>query len=154
MDAKDGILPRRVLKTDEANTPTPKELADYEAERMLYYTAVTRAKHNLNIFSFKHNSTFTDELLSKPSKPQIKSHARKNYLLSKSAQSQLVSQKKVVEDEYQEKLEEIKTSGHLKHKTYGDGRVINFNGDTIEVAFPNKTAKCKLKFMMENGLIL
>jgi DNA helicase-2/ATP-dependent DNA helicase PcrA len=144
MDAKDGILPQTM----------GSELPDYEVERHLYYIGVTRAKNNLNIFSFKDNSIFTDELLGKSNKPFIKSHARKNFLLSKSAQSQITDKKTVVESEYLNKLEEIKNSGYIKHKTYGEGKVVGLNGDTIEIVFPNKTAKCKLKFMMENGLIL
>jgi DNA helicase-2/ATP-dependent DNA helicase PcrA len=152
MDARDGILPLHpVYDKDKA---TSVELASFEADMQLYLTAVTRAKNHLNIFSFKHHSIFTDMLLGKSNKPEIRSHARKNLLLSKSAQSQVVSKKTVVESEYQDKLEEIKSSGHVKHKTYGDGKVIAFNGDTLEIAFPSKTAKCKLKFMMENGLIL
>jgi DNA helicase-2/ATP-dependent DNA helicase PcrA len=152
MDARDGILPLHpVYEKDKA---TSVELASFEADMQLYLTAVTRAKTHLNIFSFKHHSIFTDMLLGKSNKPEIRSHARKNLLLSKSAQSQVVSKKTVVESEYQDKLEEIKSSGHVKHKTYGDGKVIAFNGDTLEIAFPSKTAKCKLKFMMENGLIL
>jgi DNA helicase-2/ATP-dependent DNA helicase PcrA len=144
MDAKDGILPNTLDKSD----------ATYETERRLYQIGVTRAKNSLSIFSFKNNSVFTDELLGKSNKPVIKSHARKNLLLSKSAQSQSMAKKQVVESEYLNKLEEIKNSGHIKHKTYGDGKVVSYNGDTLEIVFPNKTAKCKLKFMMENGLIL
>jgi DNA helicase-2/ATP-dependent DNA helicase PcrA len=144
MDAKDGILPQEVSK----------ESPLYEKERSIYSIGVTRAKTNLNIFSFKNKSMFTDELLGKNNKPVVKSHARKNFLLSKSAQSQITSKKTVVEAEYLNKLEEIKNSGHIKHKTYGDGRVVAYNGDTLEIVFQNKTAKCKLKFMMENGLIL
>jgi DNA helicase-2/ATP-dependent DNA helicase PcrA len=152
MDAKDGIFPKyAVYDIDKA---TSKELAGFEADMQLYLTAVTRAKTHLNVFSFKRHSIFTDMLLGKSNKPEIRSHARKNLLLSKSAQSQVVSKKTVVESEYQDKLEEIKSSGHVKHKTYGDGKVIAFYGDTLEIAFPSKTAKCKLKFMMENGLIL
>jgi DNA helicase-2/ATP-dependent DNA helicase PcrA len=152
MDAKDGILPENVVK--DRKKATNDELRAFDEERHTYYTGVTRAKNHLNIFSFKYNSVFTDEFLGKSNKPEIKSHARKNILLSKSAQSQVAVKKTVVESEYQDKLEEIKNSGHVKHKTYGDGKVIAFNGDTLEIAFPSKTAKCKLKFMMENGLIL
>jgi hypothetical protein len=152
MDAKDGILPENVVK--DRKKATNDELRAFDEERHTYYTGVTRAKNHLNIFSFKYNSVFTDEFLGKSNKPEIKSHARKNILLSKSAQSQVAVKKTVVESEYQDKLEEIKNSGLVKHKTYGDGKVIAFNGDTLEIAFPSKTAKCKLKFMMENGLIL
>jgi DNA helicase-2/ATP-dependent DNA helicase PcrA len=152
MDARDGILP--LYPVYDKDKATSKELASFENDMQLYLTAVTRAKTHLNIFSFKHHSIFTDMLLGKSNKPEIRSHARKNLLLSKSAQSQVVSKKTVVESEYQNKLEEIKSSGHVKHKTYGDGKVIAFNGDTLEIAFPSKTAKCKLKYMMENGLIL
>jgi DNA helicase-2/ATP-dependent DNA helicase PcrA len=144
MDIKDGILPQTLDKTT----------AMYESERRRYQTAVTRAKNSLNIFSFKNDSVFTDELLGKTNKPVVKSHARKNLLLSKSAQSQSQAKKQVVESEYLNKLEEIKNSGHIKHKTYGEGKVLSYNGDTLEIVFPNKTAKCRLKFMMENGLIL
>jgi DNA helicase-2/ATP-dependent DNA helicase PcrA len=152
MDAKDGIFPINVIK--ERDKATDKELEDYDKDRLLFRDAVTSATENLNLFSFKKESAFIYELLGKSNKPEIRSHARKNLLLSKSAQSQIVSKKTVVDSEYQDKLEEIKTSGQVKHKTYGEGKVIAFYGDTLEIAFPSKTAKCKLKFMMENGLIL
>jgi DNA helicase-2/ATP-dependent DNA helicase PcrA len=152
MDAKDGIFPETLIK--DRDKATSDELRAYEEERRLYYVGVTRAKNHLNIFSFKNKSIFTDELLGKNNKPVIRSHARKNILLSKSAHSQIPEKKTVVESEYLNKLEEIKNSGHVKHKTFGEGKVISLNGDTLEIAFPNKTAKCKLKFMMENGLIL
>jgi DNA helicase-2/ATP-dependent DNA helicase PcrA len=152
MDAKDGIFPENVVK--DRDKATRDELKEYEEERRLYYVGITRAKNQLNIFSFKNKSAFTDELLEKSNKPMIRSHARKNLLLSKSAQSQIIAQKVVLESEYLNKLEEIKSSGHVKHKTYGDGKILALNGDTLEIAFANKTAKCKLKFLMENGLIL
>jgi DNA helicase-2/ATP-dependent DNA helicase PcrA len=152
MDAKDGIFPETLIK--DRDKATSDELRAYEEERRLSYVGVTRAKNHLNIFSFKNKSIFTDELLGKNNKPVIRSHARKNILLSKSAHSQIPEKKTVVESEYLNKLEEIKNSGHVKHKTFGEGKVISLNGDTLEIAFPNKTAKCKLKFMMENGLIL
>jgi DNA helicase-2/ATP-dependent DNA helicase PcrA len=152
MDAKDGIFPSNPIK--ERDKATEEELKIFDEEKHLYRDGVASAKEHLNIFSFKRESLFTDELLGKTYKPEIRSHARKNLLLSKSAQSQIVAKKPVVESEYRHKLEEIKTSGQVKHKTYGEGKVIAFNGDTLEIAFPSKTAKCKLKFMMENGLIL
>jgi DNA helicase-2/ATP-dependent DNA helicase PcrA len=152
MDAKDGIFPENAVK--DRDKATRDELKEYEEERRLYYVGITRAKNQLNIFSFKNKSAFTDELLEKSNKPMIRSHARKNLLLSKSAQSQIIAQKVVLESEYLNKLEEIKSSGHVKHKTYGDGKILALNGDTLEIAFANKTAKCKLKFLMENGLIL
>jgi DNA helicase-2/ATP-dependent DNA helicase PcrA len=98
MDAKDGILPENVIK--DTKKATSEELKIFEDERKLYHVAVSRAKNHLNIFSFKYNSIFTDELLGKSNKPIIKSHARKNILLSKSAQSQVTVKKTVVESEY------------------------------------------------------
>jgi DNA helicase-2/ATP-dependent DNA helicase PcrA len=152
MDAKDGVFPEKVIK--DRKTAQADEIKEYEEERRLYYVGVTRAKNHLNIFSFKNNATFTYELLGKSTKPEVRQHARKNLLLSKSAFTQSAAKRTVTESEYLDKLEEIRSTGKFKHKTYGEGKAIGFDGDTIEVQFANKKAKCKLKFMMENGLII
>lgn len=63
------------------------------------------------------------------------------------------SGKTVTDQAYREKLEEIRTTGRVKHKTFGEGMVVSADGDTLEIRFKTKTAKCKLRFMMENGII-
>lgn len=55
--------------------------------------------------------------------------------------------------EYVENLEEIQTTGYVKHKLYGEGMVLSIKGDVLEIEFSEKTAKCKLRFMMEHKLI-
>ncbi len=130
----------------------------YEEERRLFYVGVTRAKNNLCIFSFRDGATFSRELLGKEDKQVMES--KENQPAKKRTQSQINSlQKKpnkriVTEAEYLDKLEEIQTTGYINHKTYGEGMLRSMNGDTLEIEFQSKTTKCKLKFMMEHGLIV
>jgi DNA helicase-2/ATP-dependent DNA helicase PcrA len=153
----------------------------YEEQRRLYYVAVTRAKNNLNIFSFKDKSTLTYELLGKEKIKHAgfgtygtgangygrsrfggtgfdKSGLRPTGSVSGFGKQTKLSQqhksgKTVTDQAYREKLEEILTTGHVKHKTFGEGTLVSADGDTLEIRFKTKTAKCKLRFMMENGII-
>jgi DNA helicase-2/ATP-dependent DNA helicase PcrA len=136
LDAIDGIFPENVIRN--RNQASLEERKVYEEQRRLYYVAVTRAKNHLNIFSLKDKSTFTNELMGKEKMklPQ-----------------QRPSGKIITDQVYQEKLEEILTTGYVKHKTFGEGKLLSADGDTLEIQFKNKNAKCKLRFMLENGII-
>jgi DNA helicase-2/ATP-dependent DNA helicase PcrA len=179
MDAIDGIFPETIVK--DRNQASMEERKIYEEQRRLYYVAVTRAKNHLNIFSFKDKSTFTYELLGKEKiKPAGfgtsgsgangyvrssfggtgfgKSGLRPTGSGSGSGKQTKLSQqhtsgKSVTDQAYREKLEEIRTTGRVKHKTFGEGMLVSAEGDTLEIRFKTKTAKCKLRFMMENGII-
>ena len=155
MDVKDGIFPENVITNRKKASKDDLKL--YEEERRLFYVGVTRAKNTLCIFSFRDGATFSNELLGKEDKQVMVSKEKQP--VKKRTQSQINSlQKKpnkriVTEAEYLDKLEEIQTTGYINHKTYGEGMLRSMNGDTLEIEFQSKTAKCKLKFMMENGLI-
>lgn len=155
MDAKDGIFPENVIKNRQR--ASKEELKIYEEERRLYYVGVTRAKNNLCIFTFKDESTFSSELLGlnmniKTVKTQ-KKPARKKVLSQTSVLQGKQKKRIVTESEYLDKLGEIRNTGKVKHKLYGRGKVRSVSGDTMEIEFESKTTKCKLKVMMENGLI-
>jgi DNA helicase-2/ATP-dependent DNA helicase PcrA len=179
MDAIDGIFPETIVK--DRNQASMEERKIYEEQRRLYYVAVTRAKNNLNIFSFKDKSTLTYELLGKEKIKHAgfgtygtgangygrsrfggtgfdKSGLRPTGSGSGFGKQTKLSQqhksgKTVTDQAYREKLEEILTTGHVKHKTFGEGTLVSADGDTLEIRFKTKTAKCKLRFMMENGII-
>lgn len=155
MDAKDGIFPENVITS--RRRASEEELKIYEEERRLYYVGVTRAKNTLCIFTFKDGSAFSRELFglktsTKPTKSD-KPSERKNALSQTSLLQKKQSRRIVTQAEYLEKLGEIQTSGWVKHKAYGEGRVRSIAGDIIEIEFESKTAKCMLKFMMEHDLI-
>lgn len=155
MDAKDGIFPENIITNHKR--ASQEELKMYEEERRLYYVGVTRAKNNLCIFTFKGESTFSSELLglnvSTKTMNTQKKPAKKKVLSQTNALQSKPKKRIVTESEYLDKLGEIRNTGQVEHKMYGKGRIKSISGDTIEIEFESKTTKCKLKVMMENGLI-
>ena len=155
VDAQDGIFPENVIKNHKR--ASKEDLKIYEEERRLYYVGVTRAKNNLCIFTFKDESTFSSELLglnvsARTNNTQKKTTKKKS--LSQTNAFQGIQKKRIVtENEYLDKLEEIRSAGQVRHKIYGTGRVCSIIGDTIEIEFEGRRTKYKLKVMMEHGLI-
>ena len=171
LDVQDGIFPETVIR--DRKHASEEDVKVYEEERRLFYVGVTRAKNQLCIFNFKEGSTFTRELLglkktsdnlaSMGNIPPSSTGGQMGYSPSQSAKSrsmlkqrspQQKKQKRIVtEAEYLDKLEELQTTGYIKHKVYGEGMIRGIHGDSIEVAFTYRTMKCKLKYMMEHDLI-
>lgn len=132
MDAKDGIFPEKVIKN--RSQASKEELNVYEEERRLYYVGVTRAKNNLCIFSFKDGATFSRELFGQdleeknaksraslgqnPRTKNAKSERRsaKKNMLSQASSLQRRQRKRIItEEEYLDKLAEIRAAGYVKH---------------------------------------
>ena len=152
MDAKDGIFPEKVITNPRK--ASKDELKIYEEERRLYYVGVTRAKEVLCIFRFIEGATFTDELLGLDIRTGNVKVQRKCSLSQANALQKKQGQNKVTQTEYLEKLREIQETGFVRHKKYGQGKVLSVNGDVLEIAFEDKTTKCMLRFMMEHQLIV
>ncbi|HKM34305.1 MAG TPA: ATP-dependent helicase [Lachnospiraceae bacterium] len=147
MDVKDGVFPENVIRNRKK--ASIEELKIYEEERRLFYVGITRAKNSLCMFDFQNDSTFSRELFGRDKKDtQIKGSQSKISMLKKKTDKRIVS-----EAEYFDKLDEIQTTGYVKHTIYGEGKVLSIVGDNIVIAFQMKTAKCRLKFMMEHELI-
>jgi DNA helicase-2/ATP-dependent DNA helicase PcrA len=157
LDAMDGVFPETVIK--DRKRASQDDLKLYEEERRLFYVGVTRAKNQLVLFKKEMGTTFIDELMGreslKPAYPvKTTTPIPKQVQTGYGEASGRKSKKRIVtESEYLDKLEEIQTTGYVKHKTYGEGRVESIAGDILLVEFPQKTVKCKLKFMLEQGLI-
>lgn len=158
LDAKDGVFPENVI-TDRKRA-SQEELKLYEEERRLYYVGVTRAKNNLVIFSFRDGAAFTRELLGSKAPEGKGSEGKAAAALQDSRKSHIGNFKQnkpavkiVSEAAYRDKWEEIMTTGYVKHKIWGEGMLLSADGDDLEIEFSHKTAKCRLRFMMEHGMI-
>lgn len=124
---------------------------------------VTRAKNSLAIFYFSGESTFGKEFFGAPAAAfagekraagqRTGIRKLKDTVTGQSLLKQKKVSRKVTEDEYYDKLEELQTTGYVKHQVYGESMIVSMRGDTIEVQFREKVVKCKLKFMMEHELI-
>lgn len=148
MDVRDGVFPENVIRNRKK--ASVEDIKLYEEERRLFYVGITRAKNNLYIFDFQNDSTFIRELFGQ----EISKHTKKAESRSKTVTVQKKSDRRIVtEAEYLDKLEEIRSTGYVKHRIYGEGRVLSITGDNIAIEFQAKTAKCKLKYMMEHELI-
>ncbi|MBO5283606.1 MAG: ATP-dependent helicase [Lachnospiraceae bacterium] len=158
LDAKDGIFPESVI-TNRKHA-SREELKRYEEERRLYYVGVTRAKNNLVIFSFRDGATFTRELLENGTAERKGAEGRAAEALQDSRKSHIgnfkpnqPAVKSITEAAYRDKWEEIMTTGYVKHKIWGEGMLLSADGDDLEIEFAHKTARCRLRFMMEHGMI-
>lgn len=155
MDVRNGIFPETVLTNPKKASIEEKKA--YEEERRLFYVGVTRAKNNLSIFYFKNEATFTEELLGVKQDSRIAGRkevrAKKQPFAQISSLQETAKIRKITESEYMDKLEEIRTTGYVMHRTYGEGCIRSIHGDTLEIEFDSRTAKCKLKFMMEHELL-
>ena len=61
MDVCDGVFPGNIIRS--SNSSTPQERKEFEEERRLFYVGMTRAKNDLNIFTFKsESSSFIKEM--------------------------------------------------------------------------------------------
>ena len=163
LDVIDGVFPEHVV-TDRGRV-SREELKDYEEERRLFYVGVTRAKNQLHLFTFQEGATFIEELLGKEStrnqgamgdfagRYMARNATSGNAPGNRKSNASRSKKRIITEAEYFDKLEELQTTGYVKHRRYGEGMVQSIHGDIIEIAFAEKTTKCKLKYMMEQGLI-
>lgn len=159
LDVKDGIFPETVI--ENRKNASKEEIMAYEEERRLFYVGVTRAKSKLNIFGFTEDSTFTREFFGikkEEKKADLKKHATQE-LKKATAFSHINSydtketKRIVTQAEYLDKQKELQTTGYVKHKTLGEGKLISIKGDNLLIEFQHTQKKCKLKFMMEHMLL-
>ena len=155
MDVIDGIFPEEVIASKKASLEDRKK---YEEERRLFYVGVTRAKDELCLFNISGKSTFISELLGISMEKELSKSGRssqKSYLKTsvKSPLQRKVKKRIITESEYLDKLEEIRTTGYVNHKQYGEGILKSIHGDVLEIEFADKTAKFKLKIMMEQNML-
>ena len=127
MDVADGILPKSVPEQGADD----EELKAYQEERRLFYVAMTRAKQELCIFTFKKPgivSSFSQELFPKkssPARPRPAAAPVKKYI-------------QPPRDRMPEQVpgeSSFKPGTRIFHKSFGPGVIVGRTGDIILVAF-------------------
>lgn len=167
LDVMDGILPEKVLANPR--TASKEELETYEEERRLFYVGVTRAKNQLNVFTTNKPSKFCSELLGKRN---LMENQQKEYAgIKKWGDYSLAgtygikgngmyhgygtghgSQKQPGKS-YQELADALGEGMIVKHKKFGEGVVVDMEGEHIRIQFGDNVKNMDLKVLARLGML-
>lgn len=167
LDVMDGILPEKVLANPR--TTSKEELETYEEERRLFYVGVTRAKNQLNVFTTNKPSKFCSELLGKRN---LMENQQKEYEgIKKWGDYSPVgtygikgngmyhgygtghgSQKQPGKS-YQELEDALGEGMVVKHKKFGEGVVVDMEGEHIRIQFGDNVKNMDLKVLARLGML-
>ena len=123
----------------------------YMEERRLYYVAMTRARNQLTIFSYGHEtSPFTMEVFGHPmdsaKKKAMKFHFAKEGITNKNA----IEKAKPKMD-----LSSYTVGTAIHHKKFGEGSIIAISGTQVQVQFSqNGTKTLSLPVLLQQRLLL
>ena len=167
LDIMDGILPEKVLANPR--TASKEELEIYEEERRLFYVGVTRAKNQLNVFTTNKPSKFCSELLGKRN---LRENQQKEYTgLKKWGDYSPAGTygikgngmyhgygtghgfQKQPGKSYQELADALGEGMIVKHKKFGEGVVVDMEGEHIRIQFGDNVKNMDLKVLARLGML-
>ena len=167
LDVMDGILPEKVLANPR--TASKEELETYEEERRLFYVGVTRAKNQLNVFTTNKPSKFCSELLGKRN---LRENQQKEYVGIKKWGDYSPAgtygikgngmyhgygtghgSQKQPGKSYQELADALGEGMIVKHKKFGEGVVVDMEGDHIRIQFGDNVKNMDLKVLARLGML-
>lgn len=167
LDVMDGILPEKVLAN--SRTASKEELETYEEERRLFYVGVTRAKNQLNVFTTNKPSKFCSELLGKRN---LRENQQKEYAGIKKWGDYSPAgtygikgngmyhgygtghgSQKQPGKSYQELADALGEGMIVKHKKFGEGVVVDMEGEHIRIQFGNNVKNMDLKVLARHGML-
>lgn len=167
LDVMDGILPEKVLANPR--TASKEELETYEEERRLFYVGVTRAKNQLNVFTTNKPSKFCSELLGKRNlrETQQKEYAgiKKWGDYSPAGTYGIKGNgmyhgygtghgfQKQSGKSYQELVDALGEGMIVKHKKFGEGVVVDMEGEHIRIQFGDNVKNMDLKVLARLGML-
>lgn len=165
LDVMDGILPEKVLANPR--TASKEELETYEEERRLFYVGVTRAKNQLNVFTTNKPSKFCSELLGKRN---LRENQQKEYAGIKKWGDYSPAgtygikgngmyhgygtghgSQKQPGKSYQELADALGEGMIVKHKKFGEGVVVDMEGEHIRIQFGDNVKNMDLKVLARLG---
>lgn len=167
LDVMDGILPEKVLTNPR--TASKEELETYEEERRLFYVGVTRAKNQLNVFTTNKSSKFCSELLGKRN---LRENQQKEYAGIKKwgdyspagtygikgngmyhGYGTWHGSQKQPGKSYQELADALGEGMIVKHKKFGEGVVVDMEGEHIRIQFGDNVKNMDLKVLARLGML-
>lgn len=167
LDVMDGILPEKVLANPR--TASKEELETYEEERRLFYVGVTRAKNQLNVFTTNKPSKFCSELLGKRN---LRENQQKEYAGIKKWGDYSPAgtygikgngmyhgygtghgSQKQPGKSYQELADALGEGMIVKHKKFGEGVVVDMEGERIRIQFGDNVKNMDLKVLARLGML-
>lgn len=167
LDVMDGILPEKVLANPR--TASKEELETYEEERRLFYVGVTRAKNQLNVFTTNKPSKFCSELLGKRN---LRENQQKEYAGIKKWGDYSPAgtygikgngmyhgygtghgSQKQPRKSYQELADALGEGMVVKHKKFGEGVVVDMEGEHIRIQFGDNVKNMDLKVLARLGML-
>lgn len=167
LDVMDGILPEKVLTNPR--TASKEELETYEEERRLFYVGVTRAKNQLNVFTTNKPSKFCSELLGKRN---LRENQQKEYAGIKKWGDYSPAGtygikgngmyhgygtghgfQKQPGKSYQELADALGEGMIVKHKKFGEGVVVDMEGEHIRIQFGDNVKNMDLKVLARLGML-
>ena len=167
LDVMDGILPEKVLTNPR--TASKEELETYEEERRLFYVGVTRAKNQLNVFTTNKPSKFCSELLGKRN---LRENQQKEYAGIKKwgdyspagtygikgngmyhGYGTWHGSQKQPGKSYQELADALGEGMIVKHKKFGEGVVVDMEGEHIRIQFGDNVKNMDLKVLARLGML-
>ncbi len=167
LDVMDGILPEKVLTNPR--TASKEELETYEEERRLFYVGVTRAKNQLNVFTTNKPSKFCSELLGKRN---MRENQQKEYAGIKKWGDYSPAgtygikgngmyhgygtghgSQKQPGKSYQELADALGEGMIVKHKKFGEGVVVDMEGEHIRIQFGDNVKNMDLKVLARLGML-
>ena len=167
LDVMDGVLPEKVLANPR--TASKEELETYEEERRLFYVGVTRAKNQLNVFTTNKPSKFCSELLGKRN---LRENQQKEYAGIKKWGDYSPAgtygikgngmyhgygtghgSQKQPGKSYQELADALGEGVIVKHKKFGEGVVVDMEGEHIRIQFGDNVKNMDLKVLARLGML-
>lgn len=167
LDVMDGILPEKVQANPR--TASKEELETYEEERRLFYVGVTRAKNQLNVFTTNKPSKFCSELLGKRN---LRENQQKEYAGIKKWGDYSPAGtygikgngmyhgygtghgfQKQPGKSYQELADALGEGMIVKHKKFGEGVVVDMEGEHIRIQFGDNVKNMDLKVLARLGML-
>ncbi len=151
VDCMDGITP----SSSALNHHLLHEEEEFEEERRLFYVAMTRARHQLQILSVanKHNMLFNRSVFVKDVHQILypKSATESLPQPKRTASGRSISELKSMNLTTAVDLKAYQIGVLIHHQRFGDGTIIDLDGETATIQFEHEQKRISLRITVENG---
>ena len=151
VDCMDGITP----SSSALNQHLLHEEEEFEEERRLFYVAMTRARHQLQILSVanKHNILFNRSVFVKDVHQILypKSATESLPQPKRTASGRSISELKSMNLTTAVDLKAYQVGVLIHHQRFGDGTIIDLEGEIATIQFEHEQKRISLRITVENG---